>query len=115
MDLLLKEKVAIVTGASRGIGRAIAATLAAEGAYVVAVARTRSTLDKLSGELPGRILAVEADLRDPAMPQEVIRRALTPHGRRDILVNNAGATQRGDFLTLTDEQWQGGFALTFSG
>lgn len=115
MDLELTGKVAIVTGASRGIGRAIAETLAGEGMRLALVARSAALLEELARALPGESLAVAADLRERAAPAVVIARAVERFGRLDLLVNNAGATQRGDFLTLTDETWADGFALKFFG
>lgn len=115
MDLQLHGKVALVSGASRGIGRAIVETLAAEGAHVVAVARTAELLQPLVAGLPQAGLAVAADLREPAAAARVVAAAQTHFGGLDILVNNAGATVRGDFLALDEAQWQDGFALKFFG
>jgi NAD(P)-dependent dehydrogenase (short-subunit alcohol dehydrogenase family) len=108
MDLQLQGKVAIVTGASRGIGKAIAETLSAEGMKLVLAARSACA------RLPDAI-GIEIDLRDPEAADLVVARAVETFGRIDVLVNNAGATQRGDFLTLTDETWADGFALKFYG
>jgi 3-oxoacyl-[acyl-carrier protein] reductase len=115
MDLHLADKVAIVTGASRGIGRAIAATLAGEGARVVAVARTREQLEDLAAPLSDRYLVHVADLMRPETPGAVVAATLARFGRLDVLVNNAGATKRGDFLTLADADWADGFNLKFFG
>lgn len=108
MDLQLAGKVAIVTGASRGIGKAIAETLSSEGMKLVMAARSPCP------ELPDSI-AVNVDLRQTDAPAALIARTIEHFGRIDLLVNNAGATQRGDFLTLSDETWQDGFALKFFG
>jgi 3-oxoacyl-[acyl-carrier protein] reductase len=113
MDLQLTGKVAVVTGASRGIGRAIAETLAAEGARLVLVARTRETLEPVVRACGGETLAYPGDLREPAVPAALVAAAVEKFGRIDILVNNAGATKRGDFLALGDEDWRDGFALKF--
>src|SRR5687767_3374416 len=115
MDLQLSGKVAIITGASRGIGRAIAETLAAEGMKLVLVARSRDLLDALAGSLETDSLAHRVDLREPEAAARVVAAAIDRFGQIDLLVNNAGATVRGDFLTLTDEQWGDGFALKFFG
>jgi 3-oxoacyl-[acyl-carrier protein] reductase len=115
MDLQLTDKVAIVTGASRGIGRAIAETLSAEGVKVVLAARSADLLDSLSGRLPSASFPYAVDLRQPQSAPELVAAALERFGRLDMLVNNAGATQRGDFLTLPDELWADGFALKFFG
>lgn len=115
MDLNLSGKVAIVTGASRGIGRAIAETLATEGMKLVLVARSGDLLEDLAKSLSTECLTQASDLREPSAPDEVIRNAIAKFNRIDVLVNNAGATQRGDFLTLSDETWSDGFALKFFG
>ena len=108
MDLQLKGKVAIITGASRGIGKAIAETLSAEGVRLVLAARTECPT------LPDSV-AINVDLREPNAPAAVVAKTLEHFGRLDILINNAGATKRGDFLTLSDEEWADGFALKFYG
>jgi NAD(P)-dependent dehydrogenase (short-subunit alcohol dehydrogenase family) len=115
MDLQLHGKTALVTGASRGIGRAIVTTLAAEGVHVIAVARSADELAQLVAVLPVAGLAIAADLREESAAERVVAQALGLNGRLDILVNNAGATVRGDFLNLPDSAWQDGFALKFFG
>ena len=115
MDLLLANKVAIVTGASRGIGKAIAETLSAEGMKLILAARSRPDLDSLAASLPNESLVQAIDLREPESGNRVVAATLAKFGRLDLLVNNAGATKRGDFLTLTDEEWADGFALKFYG
>jgi 3-oxoacyl-[acyl-carrier protein] reductase len=115
MDLLLSDKVAIVTGASRGIGRAIAETLSAEGMKLALVARSGNELEALARLLPNESLVHIADLREPESANEVISAIMERFGRLDLLVNCAGATKRGDFLTLADEEWADGFALKFFG
>ncbi|HLO32704.1 MAG TPA: SDR family oxidoreductase [Anaerolineales bacterium] len=115
MDLLLSNKVAVVTGASRGIGKAIAETLSAEGMKVVLVARARPELEALAKSLPNEALVQAFDLRRPESAAQVIAATLEKFGKLDLLVNNAGATRRGDFLALTDEEWADGFALKFYG
>src|SRR5262245_1737096 len=115
MDLQLTGKVAIVTGASRGIGRSIAQTLAAEGMNVTLVARTRSQLEELAGSIPTASLVHAADLRTPESPGAVVAATVDKFGRIDLLVNNAGATKRGDFFELTDLDWADGYGLKFFG
>lgn len=115
MDLQLGGKVAIVTGASRGIGQAIAQTLAGEGMSLVLAARSADLLDDLGRSLPTECLTQAVDLADPAAPDAVVARAIGRFGRLDLLVNNAGATTRGDFLRLAESEWQSGFALKFFG
>lgn len=111
MDLGLRNKVAIVTGASRGIGRAIAEVLAAEGAKLVLAARDEAALVALAVSLPTENLVFAADLRAAEAPAQLIAATVERFGRIDLLVNNAGATTRGDFLQLTDDDWRDGFAL----
>jgi len=113
MDLLLSNKVAIVTGASRGIGKAIAETLSAEGMKVVIVARLREGLESLAKSLSTECLLQSMDLREPDSANQVVASTIEKFGGLDLLVNNAGATKRGDFLTLTDEEWMDGFGLKF--
>jgi len=112
MDLELSGRVAVVTGASKGIGLAVARTLSGEGVRVVATSRRRTPeLDAL----PGEVLHVAADLMDPGAPAEVIARAVEAYGGLDILVNNAGGPPPGTklprfgFLDLTDEDWRAMF------
>ena len=113
MELLLSNKVAVVTGASRGIGKAIAETLSAEGMKIVLVARSQAEIESLSNALPNESLVQAIDLREANSENRVITSTIEKFGKLDLLVNNAGATIRGDFLTLTDEEWTDGFALKF--
>jgi NAD(P)-dependent dehydrogenase (short-subunit alcohol dehydrogenase family) len=115
MDLMLSNQIAIVTGASRGIGRAIAETLSAEGMKVVLVARSHSELETVAASLPTESLVQAVDLRQHESAEQVVAEAIRHFGRIDLLVNNAGATRRGDFLALTDEEWKDGFDLKFFG
>lgn len=114
----LEGKIAIVTGASRGIGCAIALRLAQYGATLVLASRTEADLAKVAAEIKssgGQATTFVGDLRDPASPAALVKAALDAHGAIDIVVNNAGATKRGDFFALTDEDWADGFALKFMG
>jgi NAD(P)-dependent dehydrogenase (short-subunit alcohol dehydrogenase family) len=113
MELELSGRVAIVTGASRGIGRAIAQALSAEGMRLVLAARSGEAMQALAAALPGESLVHLCDLRETDAPAALVATAREHFGRVDALVNNAGATVRGDFLDLTDAQWQDGFALKF--
>jgi 3-oxoacyl-[acyl-carrier protein] reductase len=113
MNLNLSGKVAIITGASRGIGKSIAQTLSAAGMKLTLVAR--SPLDELSASLPTECLPLSVDMRQADSAFRVVDATLARFGALDLVVNNAGATKRGDFLTLTDEEWTDGFALKFYG
>ena len=109
MDLKLTGHVAVVTGASKGIGLAVTRTLIDEGARVVATSRT---LTPELAALEGDLLHVPADLMDPRAPAEVIARAAEQFGGLDILVNNAGGAPPGDrlphsgFLDRADADWR---------
>jgi len=108
-------RVALISGASRGIGAAIARELSAAGLSVALVARSGDALDALAAQLPGPALALPADLSDPDAAARAVAAARERFGRLDVLVNNAGATPRGDFLGFSDADWDAGFALKFFG
>ncbi|HYL80413.1 MAG TPA: SDR family oxidoreductase [Candidatus Acidoferrum sp.] len=109
MDLGIAGRVAIVTGGSRGIGRAVAERLCREGASVALCARNGESLTQAQHALEalkgGRVLAVEADLTEPAAAERVVEATATAWGRVDILVNNAGAARGIPFDELTQELW----------
>lgn len=113
MELGLSNKVAIITGASRGIGYAIAETLSAEGMVLTLAARSHDALVSLDSILPTETLVQAVDLRAPEAAEQVVSETIKKFGKIDLLINNAGATKRGDFLALTDEEWQDGFDLKF--
>jgi NAD(P)-dependent dehydrogenase (short-subunit alcohol dehydrogenase family) len=113
------DKVAVITGGSRGIGRAIALAFAREGAQVVLAS---SSADNLAGAVKAFAaagqrapLAVAGDLRTPAGCEQVYARTRERFNRCDILVNCAGATKAGAFLELSDADWLDGYALKFFG
>lgn len=114
MNRSLEGKAALVSGASRGIGLAVARRLAAEGARVMLVARSAAALETEAAALPGAA-AFAADLARPEVAREAVAATVAAFGRLDILVHSAGATQRGDFLALLDEAWNDGYALKFFG
>lgn len=116
MDLDLRGKVALITGSSRGIGRAIADMLASEGCAIMLTGRDEAALAEAAQAIIARGGTAKthlADLRDSAAPATLVDAVKRDFGRLDILINNAGATKRGDFLQLTDADWQDGFALKF--
>jgi 3-oxoacyl-[acyl-carrier protein] reductase len=118
MELGLTGKVALVTGSNRGIGRGIALALADEGCDLILTGREEAALRTVAGEIEqrGRKATSQAlDLREPGAAAALVDTVRKRHSRLDILVNNAGATRRGDFLTLTEDDWQDGFALKFFG
>jgi 2-deoxy-D-gluconate 3-dehydrogenase len=106
MDLRLEERVAIVTGASRGLGRAAALALAGEGVRVLAVARSAEELETLAQDHPGRIETSRCDMRDASAVQELPRVALERFGALDVVVNNAGIAPAAAFLDTGIELWQ---------
>jgi 3-oxoacyl-[acyl-carrier protein] reductase len=115
MDLGLHGRVAIVTGSSRGIGRAIASSLAEEGARLVVNARGAEALQTVANDLTARgadVLAVAADVTSPEGCQQVFDRALERFGQVDILVNNAGGGAAASIMA-SDTDWEAAIDLTF--
>ena len=116
MDLGLTGKVALVTAASKGMGKASAMGLAAEGAKVVMCARTESDLKNAAEEIRAKtkaeVLAMPADVTKKDDVAALVDGAMTTFGHIDILVANAGGPPRGYFEDMTDEQWQGAFDVS---
>ncbi|UEM21406.1 SDR family oxidoreductase [Skermanella mucosa] len=114
-----ETRVALVTGASRGIGKAIATALAEAGFDLLITSRTATALETLASHLARetgqRIEILHGDLREPDLAETLVETAVDLFGRLDLLVNNAGATKRGPFLDLAEDDWQDGFALKFFG
>ncbi len=119
MDLELRDKVAVVTGASRGIGHAVALALASEGARVAVVARDASALDKTAAQCRDRsgreAMAVTADLSRLDEVERTVATVRERLGRIDVLVNNAGAIRGGGFLAIPDQQWLDDWSLKLMG
>lgn len=109
MDLGLRDKVAIVTGASQGIGESIARVLAREGAHLAIAARREAQLQGLAAEIgklyDRQVLVVPADLSSEPPIQDLVRRTIDRFGRIDILINNAGTNKRGGPLEFDDAEW----------
>ena len=110
MDLELNGKVAVVTGAGKGIGMAITQALVQEGAHVVAGSRTTDALEDIDG-----VTAVAGDLMASDGPARLVARALADHGRVDVLVNNVGAVRLRPegFLATGDEEFEWALRMNF--
>ncbi|HEX9395564.1 MAG TPA: SDR family oxidoreductase [Burkholderiales bacterium] len=113
MDLELKGKTALVTGASMGIGRAVAAVLAKEGVRVAVVARRRELLEKLQEELKTPLVIIQQDFLKDDAPEKIASAALAGLRSVDILVNNAGGSRRFT-LESSEEQWHEAITLNFT-
>jgi len=117
--LRLEGKIALVTGASRGIGAAIALRLASEGAHVVVnyAGSEAAALEVVSAivEAGGSAQARQADVSDPAACTTLVDAVLEEHGRLDILVNNAGITRDGLIVRMSDEDWDAVIATNLTG
>ena len=115
MDMGLKDKVAIITGGSYGIGKAAALSMAKEGARVVLVARRPDVLEEavldIKTATDGEALAVQGDVIDRDTADRVVKTAVDKFGRVDILVNNAGATMAKAFDEVSDDDWEFDFDL----
>ncbi len=115
MDLGLRDKVALVLAASKGLGRACAAALAAEGAHVTIGARNEQVLEKTAQEIQrasgSRVLAVPTDVTRQENLEAIVAATVREFGRIDILVNNAGGPPAGKFESFGDAQWQAAFEL----
>ena len=115
--LELTGKVALVTGASRGIGAAIAKRLAAQGATVVAAARGTNAESNVADIVlrGGKAEAASLDVTDPAAVDTVVKGALAKHGRIDILVNNAGITRDQLMMRMKRDDWDAVIATNLTG
>ena len=109
MDLKLKGKAAIVTGASRGIGKAIATSLAAEGCNLVICARGKDALKDAAEELKAHgveVVAMDMDITSSKSAKKLAKKTHDAFGRIDILVGNVGGNKRNPLLNTTDEDWE---------
>jgi len=116
--MITTKSVAIVTGASQGIGRATALRLARDFSVIVLVARDKDNLERTAAEV--RFLGIEAmvfalDLRQPQSAKTIIEETLERFGRIDALLNIAGAVPQIDLFQMTDAQWDDGMALKLNG
>jgi 3-oxoacyl-[acyl-carrier protein] reductase len=118
MELGLGGKIALVTGASRGIGQAIALSFASEGCDLLLTGRDQAALDETAAAIRAKgrkAVVAAADLRREGVEKGLVDTARREFGHLDILINNAGATRRGSFFELTEADWQDGYALKFFG
>src|SRR4051794_156883 len=108
MDLQLRDRIAVVTGASKGIGLAVVRELAGEGMRVVAGARTTASLEGIDGVTPFAV-----DLVAPEGPAQLVAHAIERHGRVDVLVNNVGGVRvrTAGFLAISDEEFEASMQL----
>lgn len=110
MELRMDGRVALITGGSDGLGRAMAHGFARAGADVAIVARRQEQLDAARDEIAAasgqRIVAYSADVSDAAQIEEMFKQVLGDFGQVDVLVNNAGTSQTGTFEEITDETWR---------
>jgi NAD(P)-dependent dehydrogenase (short-subunit alcohol dehydrogenase family) len=116
--LEMNRSVAIVTGPSRGIGRATAIRLARDFSAIVIIARTAEKLEDTAAKVRAEgaePLTLALNLREPASADEVVKRTLDRHRRIDALVNVAGAVPQTDLFAMADAEWNDGLALKFHG
>ena len=113
MDLGIRGKTALVTGASMGIGRGIASALAREGVRLAVVARRRNLLEELEKELGQQLVIIEQDFMEPGAPESIAEKALAGLGSVDILINNAGGSRKFT-LESSEAQWEEALTLNFT-
>jgi 3-oxoacyl-[acyl-carrier protein] reductase len=113
MDLGIRGKTALVTGASMGIGRGIASALAREGVRLAVVARRRNLLEELEKELGQQLVIIEQDFMEPGAPESIAEKALAGLGSVEILINNAGGSRKFT-LESSEAQWEEALTLNFT-
>jgi len=111
IDFQLESKVAIVTGASRGLGRAAAVALAEQGVHILAAARSIDELQQLESEYPEKIKACQCDMSDAEAVTRLPEQALSAFGGLDIVVNNAGIAPAGSFIKQDPKIWHDVMAI----
>jgi 3-hydroxybutyrate dehydrogenase len=113
---ILKNKIALITGGGRGIGRAIALSFAREGATVVVSARTKDQIEPVAGEIGSNALPLICDVSDPGSVKQMFSNAKKSLGRSpDILVNNAGIAESATLAQTDDDLWNRHLAINLSG
>ena len=118
METGLTGKVAVITGASQGIGAAIAVALAREGCRIMLTARNDAALSAIADKIRqsgGEAATIALDLSEASAGKQVVDATMQAFGCIDAVVGNAGAARMGDFLDLSDELWAEGFGLKFLG
>lgn len=115
MDLHLTDRTYVVTGGSRGLGRATAEALVAEGAKVVLAGRTQSTLDATVRALGSSATGVVADLAEPDSPQRLIDAARSTYGRFDGILVSVGGPAAGSLMESAEDDWRAAFESVFLG
>ncbi|MFD4026594.1 SDR family oxidoreductase [Streptomyces sp. NPDC058576] len=115
MDLGLKDRVYIVTGATRGLGNATARSLAADGAKVIITGRDEKSVEEAAAELGGGVVGLAADNADPSAAQRLVDTARERFGRLDGILISVGGPAPGFLADNTDDQWQTAFETVFLG
>ncbi|WP_408991867.1 SDR family oxidoreductase [Streptomyces sp. 1268] len=115
MDLGLKDRVYIVTGATRGLGNATARALDADGAKVIITGRDEKSVEEAAAELGGDVLGLAADNADPSAAQRLVDTARERFGRLDGILVSVGGPAPGFLADNTDDQWQTAFETVFLG